>query len=142
MNREEEIQKEIKELKENINFADMDMAETNDSEYYDLVGLEAELKGIQQGKAEAIDKTLKLLEKIMQERKDILKLITKKIYSTEFKNYAINTEMTEGDLKFALDMRKLFANEIKELLGEITFSEKGYKLWLGIKSKINNKGEK
>ena len=30
----------------------------------------------------------------------------------------------------------------KELLGEITFSEKGYKLWLGIKSKINNKGEK
>ena len=96
---------------------------------------------VQQGKAEAIDKTLKLLEKIMQERKDILKLITKKIYSTEFKNYAINTEMTEGDLKFALDMRKLFANEIKELLGEITFSEKGYKLWLGIKSKINNKGD-
>ena len=29
----------------------------------------------------------------------------------------------------------------KELLGEITFSEKGYKLWLGIKSKINNKGD-
>ena len=64
MNREEEIQKEIKELKENINFADMDMAETNDSEYYDLVGLEAELKGILETNQLWQDRVKKLKEEL------------------------------------------------------------------------------
>jgi len=67
MNREEEIQKEIKELKENINFADMDMAETNDSEYYDLVGLEAELKGILETNQLWQDRVKKLKEELKKE---------------------------------------------------------------------------